>query len=312
MRKKEFISYREKLFDLYKKGKYIEALKVAEEAHSIFKDQIAQTSYWLACLNAIIGKQDKALDILKNSINNGIWWAPYVLESESDFNSIRNREDFKEILKKCSQIFNEKQKEIKPKKLVFYPEGFNSENKYPLFIALHWAGGNAEEFSEHWKHVLKKGYILIVPQSSQILWPNSYCWRDKEKAQKEVLEHIEEVKNTHNIIESESIIAGASQGGWLAITLALSKFFNIKNFLSVIPAVSDISFFKKLLENARDTKGYIIAGEEDSFTKNTQDLYSEMKKAGIQCILTVVEGLGHTIPSDFKKFIDSAIEYLKA
>jgi len=34
-------------------------------------------------------------------------------------------------------------------------------------------GDDAQEFSTHWQHVLTRGYILLVPQSSQLYGPDA-------------------------------------------------------------------------------------------------------------------------------------------
>jgi predicted esterase len=311
----DFMEFRNKVYNLYLEGKYSEALEIAEKAYARFKDEISKTSYWLACLNSVLRKEDKAIEILTNSLNNGVWWSPKLLEGERDLDPVRNREEFKEILKKCSSIFREKQKESKPERLVFYPDKFDRETKYPLFVALHWKGGNAEEFSKYWKFVLKRGYILLVPQSSQLNGTNAYCWDDWEKAKKEVISHIIEIKERHNLIEDSIIIAGASQGASIGIiNFALENTSpNIKRFIAVIPSIVDVSFLIPLLKNGiqKGVKGYIIAGEKDNFTKSIKDLYSEMEKAGLQCKLTIVTGLGHDFPPNFDIYLDEALDYVK-
>ncbi len=311
----EFIELRNKMYRLYLEGRYSEAREVAEDAYARFKDEVSETSYWLACLNSVLHNEDKAIEILKSSLNAGIFWSPKQLEEEKDFDPIRNLEEFKEILEKCSQIFEEKQTQAKPERLVFYPDNFDEKKRYPLFVALHWKGGNAEKFSTHWKHVLKRGYILLVPQSSQLFGPKRYCWDDWEKAKNEITNHILEIEK-HNLIEDDIVIAGASQGANRGIiNFAFEDTsLNIKKFIAVIPPIRDVSFYVPLLENGakKGVKGYIIAGEKDMFTENTKELHSEMEKVGIQCKLTVIKGMGHEFPSNFDDYIDEALDYIEA
>ncbi|MGC8758275.1 MAG: hypothetical protein ACP5QX_07550 [Caldisericaceae bacterium] len=144
------------------------------------------------------------------------------------------------------------QKSPKPEKLVFHPDNFDNKKRYPLFVALHWKGGNTEEFSTHWKHVLKRGYILLVPQSSQLFGTKRYCFYDWEKWKKEVLGHIMEIKEKHSLVEEEIIIAGASQGasfGLIDLVLGGTS-LNFRKFILVIPPVDDLSFYVPLLESS--------------------------------------------------------------
>jgi predicted esterase len=311
----DFVEFRKKVFNLYREGNYSKALEIAEEAHAKFIDRVSETSYWLACLNSVLHNGDKAIEILKSSLNAGIFWSPKGLEKEKDFESIRERKEFRELLEKFSQIYEEMQKSSKPEKLVFYPDNFDNKKKYSLFVALHEMGGNAEEFSTHWKHVLKRGYILLVPQSSQLFGTKRYCWDDWGKGKKEVLGHIMEIKEKHSLIEDDIIIAGASQGasfGFIDLVLGGTP-LNFRKFILVIPPVDDLSFYVPLLESGarKGVKGYIIAGGKDIFIDSTKKLHSEMEKAGLQCKLTVIPGMGHEFPSSFDNYLDEALEYLK-
>jgi predicted esterase len=312
----DFIEYRNKVYELYLQGRYSEALEIAEKAYARFSDEASRTSYWLACFNSLLHKEDKAIEILTNSLGNGVWWSPKMLEGEKDLDPLKNREEFKRIVERCWEIFEEKRKESKPEKLVFYPDTFDSEKKYPLFVALHWKGGNMQEFSKYWKHVLKRGYILLVPQSSQLSENKAYCWDDWEKAKKEVTNHITEIRERHNLIEDGTVVAGASQGASLGmVDLVLEDTpLNLKRFIAVVPPIEDVSFFIPLLKNGvrKGVKGYVLAGEKDRLTKNTEDLCSEMEKAGLPHKLTVVKGLGHDFPSDFDVYLDEALDYMEA
>lgn len=316
MEHEDFIEYRNKVYELYLQGRYSEALEIAEKAYARFRDEVSRTSYWLACLNSVLHKEDKAIEILTNSLDDGVWWSPKILEGEKDLDPLRNREEFKKLVERCWKIFEEKQKESKPERLVFYPNKFDREKKYPLFVALHWRGGNMKEFSKYWKYVLERGYILLVPQSSQLSGNNAYCWDDWEKAKNEVMKHIIEMKEKHNLIEDGIVVAGASQGASLGIIdLVLEDTpLNLERFIVVVPPIDDVSFFIPLLKNGvrKGVKGYILAGEKDNFTKNTKDLCSEMEKAGLLYKLTVVKGLGHDFPSNFDVYLDEALDYMEA
>ena len=316
MEREDFAEYRKKVYELYFQRRYNEALEIAEKAYAQFEDKISETSYWLACFNSVLHKEDKAIEILTTSLDDGVWWSPRMLEGEKDLDPLRNREEFKRIMKRCREIFEGKQRESRPERLVFYPDKLDPGEKHRLLVALHRGGDNAEEFCKYWKHVLKRGYILLVPQSSQLYGPDAYCWSDWGKARDEVLKHIIEMKEKHSLIEGGIVVAGASQGASLGmIDLVLEDTpLDLEKFIAVIPPIDDVSLFIPLLENGvrKGVKGYILAGEKDNFTKNTRDLCSEMEKAGLPYRLTVVKGLGHDFPSDFDVYLDEALDYMEA
>ena len=310
-----FSDYSKRLFQLYYEGKYSEALEVAEEAHKKFRNKVSKTSYWLACLYALSGSKEKAIEVLRNSLDTGIFWSPKVLQSESDFDHIRDREEFKDIADRCSLIYYEMQKNAKPERLIFYPDNFNAKEKYPLLVALHWKGGNAQEFCEYWKSVLKRGFILLVPQSSQLYSSDEYCWDDFEKGKSEVIEHIADVKETHNIIEDNIIIAGASQGAALCLTnfVFSDTPFNFRKFIAVIPPIANVKFYAFFIESGvnRGAKGVIIAGEKDRYFQNTKALYKEMEKVNLHCKFVSIPDVSHSFPDNFDTYLSEAIDYLE-
>jgi tetratricopeptide (TPR) repeat protein len=69
----DFEGFRKKVFNLYREGNYSKALEIAEEAHAKFIDRFSDTSYWLAYLNSVLHNGDKAIEILKSSLNEGIF-----------------------------------------------------------------------------------------------------------------------------------------------------------------------------------------------------------------------------------------------
>jgi len=312
---KSFSDYKNSLFQLYYEGKYSEALEIAKEANANFKDKISTTSYWLACLYSLLNNKEKAIEILKNSLDSGMFWSPKVLQAESDFDHIRDSYEFKDIRERCSLIFYEMQKSTKPGRLIFYPDNFNAKEKYPLLVALHWKGGNAQEFCEYWKPVLKRGYILLVPQSSQLYSSDEYCWDDFEKGKSEVTKHISDVKETHNIIEDNIIIAGASQGAALClINFVFSDTpFNFRKFIAVIPPIANVKFYASFIESGanRGAKGVIIAGEKDHYFQNTKALYKEMEKANLHCKFVSIPDVSHNFPDNFETYLSEAIDYLE-
>lgn len=316
MEHEDLAEYRHKVYGLYSQGRHSEALEIAEKAYVQFGDKISETSYWLACLDSVLHREDRAIEILTASLDDGAWWLPKVLETEKDLDPLRNREEFKRIVERCREIFEERQRESRPERLVFCPDNFDPGEKHRLIVALHWKAGNMLEFSKYWKHVLKRGYILLVPQSSQLAGDNAYCWDDWERGKDEVIRHIADMKEDYSLIEGGIVVAGASQGASLGIVdLVLEDtLLDLSRFIAVVPPIDDVSFFVPLLKNGvrKGVKGYILAGERDCYTQNTKDLCSEMEKAGLPYRLTVVEGLGHDFPSDFDVYLDEALDYVEA
>src|SRR3989442_14271180 len=70
---KSFDDYQTEVFRLYLEKKYADSLKVALEVANQFPDRTARTTFWIACLNARLGKLDEALEALDEGLRKGAW-----------------------------------------------------------------------------------------------------------------------------------------------------------------------------------------------------------------------------------------------
>lgn len=167
-----------------------------------------------------------------------------------------------------------------------------------------------KDFAPYWlDDDLLNNYVFGFPQSSQVFGCNTYCWDDMDISVKEITTMFNEFKEKFN--SKEDIIAGASQGGRLAIELVLNDIIASKGFIAVIPSIQNVAAFENLInENKKVIKGYIITGDKDSFYNNVVELVKIFEKNNYQCRLIVKEGLGHFFPKDFTDLLKEAIEFV--
>ena len=89
MRVRDFAATRRRLFELYGASDYQAAMELARAAATDFPEREDQTSYWIACLHALQGNADAALDVLRRALDRGMWWAPELLETDPDLEPLR-------------------------------------------------------------------------------------------------------------------------------------------------------------------------------------------------------------------------------
>ena len=109
------------------------------------------------------------------------------------------------------------------------------------------------------------------------------------------------------------VLAGASQGGRLAIKTALrGDPFPSRGFIVVVPAIRDISEFAAHLSAAssRGVRGYMVVGDKDRFYKGACDLRDAMEANGLACAMDVRPGMGHSFPKDFGETLPRALEFV--
>ena len=84
---------------LWKEKKFEEALAIMEEAYELAPDD-SRVLYYLACLHALLGKPDQALDYLDRAVERG-FYAPNHMAKDSDLDNLREMPQFAVIMDKA-------------------------------------------------------------------------------------------------------------------------------------------------------------------------------------------------------------------
>jgi predicted esterase len=305
-----FIDLHREVLRLMEQKEWTKALVVANKTEILYPDKIHYTSFWKSRLFAKLNQPTEALAQLKLAIEKGVWWNPETLLNEEMLSSIKHDEDFQQIVQICKQRWQEQQRLAHPE---LYVMGSNKEKT--AVLSLHWRGDNARDFAEYWKsEELLKQYIFGFAQSSQVRGYETFCWDDKKTAIKDIEYLYHSFQNNYLTKENEVILAGASQGGKLAIELALaSNTIKAKGFIVVVPAIKELDEFINLLASRKiqNVPGYIITGRKDMFYEQTEKLFRILKNHGIQCELYVDEHEGHMFPKHFHDLLANALQYIK-
>lgn len=304
----KFVELQKDLFGLFELGKYDEVHSLIERAQVEFPERLDKIIFWRACVYSVQGNQENAIAALKEGLQKGIWWNPLTLTREQDLHSLQDIEEFKVIVNECKEML-EDHKPISTPELFTYG---NDQSNLGLF-SLHWRGSNVKYFAPYWFDTsLLDDFLFAFPQSSQVFGYNAYCWDNQIIAVEEIKESFRNFKETFNT--KQDIIAGASQGGKLAIELSLNgNILGTKGFIAVIPAIQDVTSLESLLvENGNKIKGCIITGDKDPFYNNTVELVKLFEENEFQCKLIVIEGLDHFFPADFTDLLKEAIEFIQS
>lgn len=313
-----FRQLRRHVFELYRSGRYSEALKAAEEAYRRFPTKLGETAYWLACLRCLLDRPEEALQILQEALEAGHWWGERPLLQDPDLKALQDRQEFQAIVAESKRRWEAAQAQAKPELLVLTPKSFKQTQKeaLPLLFALHGYGGNAEEFAPFWEEALQEGFVAALPQSSQVCKEDGFCWDDAVKAEKELAAHWETLNRSYTIDHERVILAGASQGGTLAIKLSLrGKPFSSRGFIAVIPAIRDAKALASVadlnLATERGVRGWLFIGELDQgFRGETERFHALAKERSFPCELVIEPRLGHDFPEEFGSKLARALNFI--
>ncbi|QHE52854.1 alpha/beta hydrolase [Pontibacillus sp. HMF3514] len=295
--------------------KYVES--GVEEAYQFItqhadeiKGDHAQIYNFKYSLAAASGREEEALAIMKEAIiEKGHWYSYEYLKEDEDLNSLRKYDDFQYMLDLCKKREEEAKEKAKPEMDVMMPSA--NEEGHPLLIALHGNQENNRRTEENWHTAPSHGYVLAMPQSSQIEFSGGYSWDDIEKGTQELEAHYEELKQHGSINEGQLILGGFSAGARVALHTILKGDLPVKGFVFVGPWLPDIDELADNLEYLAEQgiEGYVICGDQDQdCLEDTNRFVEILKEKNVQHTYKVIEGLDHDYPENFNTILENALE----
>ncbi len=192
----------------YSKGRIEDALTIALNAEQVYPHERETALYWKACLYSLLGNTQEAIHALQCALNEGIWWSKKILESESDFDHLRNEPEYNAIADAMETLYTQA---CTTAKVICIRDGQKEGTK--KLLNLHWRNDNIEHYRRYFPQF--QNISMIYVQSSQVASSKGFCWDNKEKA----VHDIEEVLGKE--LEDISVFSGTSQGAVIALRLAL-------------------------------------------------------------------------------------------
>ncbi|MDP4551412.1 alpha/beta hydrolase [Alkalihalobacillus macyae] len=288
---------------IYDKSGSLKAYQFMKENADGVEGNKAQLYNFKYALAAASGLEKEALATMKEAVvDHGYWYAYDYLQSDDDLNSLRNYDEFKELVALCRDREREA-KEATSAELIIEGDG-----EHPVLMALHGDQENAEMTKTAWLSALKEGYTLALPQSSQIQFSDAYEWEDVEQGVAEVSEHVQHLSNSKNLV-----IGGFSAGCRVALKAILDKRFSVKGFVFAAPWLPEVEEWRNALDHleGEGIRGYILCGDQDEdCLEGSQKLSELLKKKGIQHELKIIKNLDHEYPENFNEELASALTYI--
>lgn len=306
--------FRQELMQLYKAKEYIQALELAEKEQANFPTRVREISYWRLCLNALLGKQAEALHIFQDVLDRGEWFSPRWVEDDSDLVSLQPLPAFQAMVEACRQHVAELQKNARPRLLVREPA--EQATALPLLIALHGNASNANDTVEHWSGITTEGWLLAVPQSSQVFEAETFVWDERETGIDEIRMHLATLSGEHKLAQERVVLGGFSMGGGQAIWMALHQSLKTCGFVVLGPYLreEELEALSTLLQTQKPAglRGAILVGEEDTECLAISQKVVELLRAhDLPCELEVRPGLDHSYPEDFAAWVANGLVFIE-
>jgi len=290
-----------------------DALEVLEYAKTKFEKDLYNIISLLTLYYPKTGQYDKLMDAWEYGQKRGLFFPARYQRYKPLFNTKR----YKKFIKKNDQLREEAQKNVKADYEIILPINYELKREYPVLISLHGDNQNIGIFKKKWRlHAQSDQFILAYFQSSQLSGTDRFIWsEDKKRGKSDIINLYNRLRREYHIDESIVLIGGFSSGGALAIDVAIGDQIPIKGFIALCPAGMETSQLDMNSLNKAKTRniiGKIISGEKDAFAFNEQKKMSLLlDKAGINCELIIIPGMGHTFPRDFDVTLKEALRQMR-
>lgn len=227
---------------------------------------------------------------------------------------------------------------------VYLPEGYTEDKEYPLFINLH---GDCESMDFHYDYwrpdvFLRKGFIVVYPQSSQVIMHEGYAWlkyvldikgdeewldspsvcrlsesscyikESYDMAHSQIKECYDEVSKQYSIDENWILIGGFSGGASISVEITLANIIPIKGFISLCPEDKPKIFSKEKVEEAvkRGIKGIFMEGEQSLQVPDEDEMMKVFDETGFQYKYYINKGVGHWYPEGLDEKLEKALDFI--
>jgi predicted esterase len=297
--------------DMYRQGRYLEAYEFITKSSAGVagvEAQVYNFRYSIACK---AGLESTALAIMKEAVQEkGHWYSYDYLMTDDDLGPLHKYADFLEIAGICRARETDAKKNSKPHlKIMGLADG-----KRPLLIALHGNQENIDVTEKYWSSCLSHGFVMALPQSSQIEFSGGYSWDDFKKGADELKGHFEKILGMQDVDPAGVIVGGFSAGARVALYAILNDMIPVTSFIFVAPWIPEIQEWEPLLDKlkSKGIKGYVICGDmDDDCLEGSKKFADMLDQYGVPHTLKIASGLSHDYPDNFQKDLPGIISLLR-
>jgi predicted esterase len=297
---------------LYHSGEYQRAYDLLADAFAECIDQRWLLYFWKVCLLARLGRESEAEEVLQEALAQGYYYNEALLHGDEDLATLQGHPHFEELVSHSEDLIRAAQAQATPGLTLLEPVESNYPS-VPLLISLHGNHSNSELMQPYWNHLSDQGWLVALPQSSQVSGNHLYRWDDADLALRELSTHFTTLSHKISVDPAHVVLAGFAKGGELAIRAALQQTLPATGFLCIAPFLNNLPELEPLISANRSSalRGYFILGELDNHcTPPALHLSELMRLHGIVCQTEIVPNLGHRFPDDYRAAIQRGLQFL--
>ena len=297
--------------DAYRHQEFQRAVEIGLDLVEMVPGAVEQ--YNLACVFALAGRPDPALQWLEHAAQSGFRHLS-LLESDPDLDGVRDLSGYAQVVDLVAKnLLHYRELVIRKAAsnppLIVTPDREGGDGPRPLIIVLHGFGDRAAHYPELWGPVAGEfGAILAVPHGTKVVGEGR-AWGDLEEADAVVQLTLDYVWQRFDIDPQRVVLTGFSQGGFMAMAIGL-RHPNL--FTGVIPMaggyIPNIDAPKPA--TGRDPRFYFMVGSRDRVADQVRRAASDFEAAGFEVDLRVIGETGHAFPRRTKSELRRALRFV--
>lgn len=315
MKYNKYWEFEGKITTLYNQKKYREALNLLEYASEYLpKQEFDKYLFEIMILKAEFYSHEEmyeeSINVISYLLNEGL-----ACDKEI-FDEVHLKADIRyvDLKNKNDSLLTKAREKARFKYAVHLPINYIEGKRYPLFIALHGDPGNIGEFSEYWKpdEFLKKGFIVVYVQSSQLYRHNGFSWTINPLISRNDIKECYDLMLQEYPIDEEWVIIGGFSGGAItALDITFANVIPIKGFIAIGPDFTE-SFTKVNVKLAveRGVRGIFMEGEIIMPLEEQEEMIKVFEEVDLPYEFYVNKGIGHAIPQDLSDKLNKALSFI--
>ena len=219
-------------------GQESSALDLLTRSEPLFPPQAALTRMLRVELLAKMNRASEAIDLLRDGLDRGYRYRGRWLRNER-FATLTSQPRFGALVERSEAQYEKAQADARPDLGIFLPHG-GSVGKLPVLVALHGNNRTMQDTAPSWQSVVQHGWVLAVPQSSEIATtPGFFVWNDRDRAARDLGAHLATLRARISLDSTRSVLGGFSMGARLALELGLTGRFLSKRVLAIATWLPD-------------------------------------------------------------------------
>jgi len=306
-----FADLTDRFNELYSEGKYKQALDLLMRESTRFPDYAVITAWWQMRMMALTDDAAGALCVLDEALTKGHWYHEDALHNIPDLATLQGTPEFESLVARCRDCRLKAVAEATPSLTVLEPQ--NHPRPWPLLLPLG-AGAADPDFADHWITAADAGWLVAIPQSSQVGWFSGlYVWDDIERTITEIQQHYNKLGERYGFDQSRVVIAGFSRHNQMALQVALGANLKLRGVIAVEAWLPDMSIWPPIVEANQNSalRGYFIAGRENpKFYESAEKMVELLQSHDIACKLEGTSNRRHRFPPEFEESLRRALSFI--